>query len=617
MASLLQDVIVAHRCRSTHHFMAMEALNLIDGPDADDWRNLLLAEHAWLLQGAKAPDAEFKDFKNHVLHVGEGCWGGAQDAATEWYGRAVEALRAKKWSDAAYALGVMSHYFSDPCQPFHTGQTEEEGSIHRALEWSIAKSRDEITRRIEVRGYPKIKVGTGPSFVAEMVYEGAMRSHPHYQTFIDHYDIHAGAKNPPAGLDDTLLDTIADLCAYATKGIAILYIRAIKEAKVKPKKVNLTLQGYLAQLDIPVRWVTKKLDNIADQRTVAKMYKELQATGKVVKSLPDDDKAIRKMHARDVLRVPIKHLDAMPAKPTGTKHMARAPVIAAPDKVKAKPAKAAAAPAVDKTLFTAESAASLHDRMLSNEALAKTADDKTLFFDAAAPAVITPEPEVIIETADKASEAEAEIETEDKFDLEEDIEDETGEEVEASAEEDDDADWSDEDLDEISKMTSDEVETEAAIEDDTEDEDDELTVAEGSDLTPDSDVVDAPSIGPKTAERLAEIDIYTVGDLLEADPIESADALESSYITPDAFADWQDQARLKMAMPSLRVHDVQILVGAGFRSVEAVADASAADLLKASMSFVETPEARRMISGKSAPDSEEIEEWIELAKEVV
>ena len=93
--SLLQNVIVAHRCRSTHHFMAMEALNLIDGPDAQDWRNLLLSEHMWLLEGAKAPDTDFKDFKNHVLHVSEGNWGGAQDAATEWYGRSVEALRAK------------------------------------------------------------------------------------------------------------------------------------------------------------------------------------------------------------------------------------------------------------------------------------------------------------------------------------------------------------------------------------------------------------------------------------------------------------------------------------------------------------------------------------------
>ncbi|MGB3627477.1 MAG: DUF4332 domain-containing protein [Henriciella sp.] len=575
MTSLLQDVIVAHRCRSTHHFMAMEALDLIDGPDAEDWRNLLLSEHSWLLQGAKAPDAEFKDFRNHVLHVSDGGWGGARDAASEWYGRSVEALRAKKWSKAAYALGVMSHYFSDPCQPFHTGQTEEEGSIHRALEWSIAKSRDEISRRIEVLGYPKIKVGTGPTFVADMVLDGARRSHPHYQTFIDHYDIHAGVKNPPAGLDGTLLDTIADLCAYATKGIAILYVRAIKEARVKPKKVNLTLKGYLAQLDIPVRWVTKKLDNIADQRTVAKMYKELQETGKVIKSLPDDDKAIRKMHARDVLRVPLEQLDAVQPKPTGTKHVPLAPAAETPAAPEQE--SAGSTPATDKTLFTPERAAAQAETSASP--VSDDPSDKTLFIDASASLATAPEAEEI--TGDEVDDAAVETEAEA----------DTGFSIDTS----DDAD------------TADDV-------DDTDEED--IIVADDSDLTPESNVVDAPSIGPKTAERLAEIDIETVADLLEADPIASSDALDSNYMTPEAIADWQDQARLKMAMPSLRVHDVQILVGAGFRSVEAVADASAADLLKASMAFVETPEARRMISGKSAPDSEEIEGWIGLARDV-
>ncbi|MEM5515815.1 DUF4332 domain-containing protein [Henriciella sp. AS95] len=559
--SLLQNVIVAHRCRSTHHFIAMEALNLIDGPDAEDWRNLLVSEHMWLLEGAKAPDTDFKDFKNHVLHVSEGNWGGAQDAATEWYGRAVEALRARKWNDAAYALGVMSHYFSDPCQPFHTGQTEEEGSIHRAVEWSIAKSRDEIVRRIEAKGYPDIEAGDGPGFVADMVLAGAQRSHPHYETFIDHYDIHVGAKNPPAGLDDTMLDAIADLCAYATKGIATLYVRAIKEAKVKPKKVSLKLQGYLATLDIPIRWVTKKMDNAADKAIVARMYKELQETGKVIKTLPDDDKAIRKVHARDVLRKPIAELDAELPKPTGTKHTPRIEETEEP-----------VAKAVVDT--PAEAPEATETEPVETAAPAPVAEPEP---------EITPEPEPVLEREPTPEPV-----------LRETSEPEPEPIIETTAEEEDEP-------------------APAAASSDS--DDDEIIISEDSDLTLDSDVVDAPSIGPKTAERLATIDITTVADLLDADPMVSADALDSGYITPESFADWQDQTRLKMAMPSLRVHDVQILVGAGYRSVESVANASASDLLAASMSFVETPEARRMISGSSAPNPEEIDGWIGLAKE--
>ena len=555
MSRLLQNVIVAHRCRSTHHFIAMEALNLIDGPDADAWRDLLLSEHMWMLEGAKAPDSDFKDFKNHVLHVSDGGWGGAQDAATEWYGRAVEAFRNRKWGQGAYALGVLSHYYSDPCQPFHTGQTEEEGSIHRAVEWSIAKSRDEIVRRIEAQGYPDVPAGNGPGFVADMVMEGAKRSHPHYQTFIDHYDIHVGVKNPPAGLDETMLEAIADLCAYATKGISVLFSRAVAEAGVKPKKVNLTLQGYLSTLDVPLRWVTKKMADAADKATVAAMYKELQETGKVIKKLPDDDKAIRKVHARDVLRKPIAELDAQPLQPTGTKHVPRT---AAPEPVAAETKAAAPAPAIAEPAAPAPA----EEQVI----------DETIFETSEEPAITDEAPE------DKA----------------------TGGEDESSYAEIDAA------LAELE--TTDNTETE-------DDDEVEVIISEDSDLTLDSDVVDAPSIGPKTAERLATIGITTIADLLDANPMDSADALDSGYITPEAFADWQDQARLKMAMPSLRVHDVQILVGAGYRSLDAVANASASELLEASMSFVETPEARRIISGKSAPDAEEIEEWIGLAQD--
>lgn len=499
MSSLLKDVITAHHCRSTHHFIVMDALGLIEGKDADAWHDLILSEYPSLLAGAKAPDAEFRDFRNHVLHVSEGEWGGARDAAADWYGKAVSALRAKSWSKAAYALGVLSHYYADPIQPFHTAQSEEEGAIHRALEWSIAKSRGEIVRRIEAKGYPEIAAGTGSGFVSDMVLAGAKRSHPHYRDFIDHYDVHAGVKDPPAGLDETLLDIIADLVAYATKGMSILFARAFAEAAVTPKKVNMTLRGYLATLDVPVQWVTKKMENAADRKTVAAMYRELQETGKVVKTLPDDDKAIRKLHAETVLRVPLKELDARPLAPLGTKH-------------------------------------------------------------AAAPAI----PENITEQTD-CSESETIDET----------------------------------LRPAPPVRPDPV------------------AAPESGLTLESDVIDAPSIGKKTAARLYAIGIETVRDLLGTDPETTAEALDAGHITAQTVLDWQDQTALKMSLPSLRVHDVQLLVGAGIRTMDDLAEARAADLLAAAMTFFERPETRRIVSASNAPDAAEVNHWIDLAKEAV
>ncbi|HQX53869.1 MAG TPA: hypothetical protein PLR25_28410, partial [Planctomycetaceae bacterium] len=45
---------------------------------------------------------------------------------TEWSRRLVRSLAAKDWKQAAWSAGVLSHYYVDPIQPFHTHQTEEE-----------------------------------------------------------------------------------------------------------------------------------------------------------------------------------------------------------------------------------------------------------------------------------------------------------------------------------------------------------------------------------------------------------------------------------------------------------------------------------------------------------
>ena len=98
---------------------------------------------------------------------------------------------------------------------------------------------------------------------------------------------------------------------------------------------------------------------------------------------------------------------------------------------------------------------------------------------------------------------------------------------------------------------------------------------------------------------------------------QAAEALDVRHITAETVLDWQDQTALKMAMPSLRVHDVQLLVGAGFRSIDDVAAARAGELFDAAKAHFEKPETRRIINDSNAPDPEEVLHWIELAKEVV
>lgn len=552
--TLLERVIRTHRCRSTHHFIAFDALSLIGGSEAEAWKSLFLVHHEHLLKGAKAPDAEFKDFKNHVLHVAEGEWGGARAKAMEWYARGVELLSKKRWSEAAYAFGVLSHYYADPIQPFHTGQTEAEGVIHRAVEWSIAKSRAETDARIAASGYPEVEVPASMGFVSDMVRAGAERSHIYYQVFIDHYDLDAGVANPPAGLDETLHTAIADLVAYATAGFAAILSRAFEEAAVSPPKVNLTLQGYIETLDIPLRWITAKLEDAGDRRTVEKMYAEFQKTGKVIKTLPADDKAIRALHAKEVRRIPLKQLNAEAIAPLGTLNENRLAAAPPPELVLSD---AAALPVDDVPPTELAELARRDPVRVPGRSLLGTR--KRIAERGLEPVEAAPEPAAAIEAETPAIVPETAL---------------AGE----------------------------------PLEDDT-------APRRMATITREDPVVEAPSIGRKTAKQLAKAGITTIGDLLDCDADMVELELNVRHITSEAVRAWQDQTRLMMDVPGLRVHDAQLLVGAGITTRDDLAGASAHTIFELAMEFLSTPEGGRVLRDDQVLHEGEVEEWIGMAQD--
>ncbi|MEQ1865917.1 MAG: DUF4332 domain-containing protein [Micropepsaceae bacterium] len=320
--SLFASLVMNSVCRSNHHRLAVEALHLLQGDKAALWRNLFLHHHADYLEGAKAPDEVFKDFKNHVLHVRENDWGGAPAAAREWYRRTVRALGNKDWSQAAYCAGVMSHYVVDPVQPFHTGQTEEEGVIHRAVEWSFSKSYFELKRILEadLGGFPDVTVPQSADWLEQMVRNGAKAANPHYETIINHYNFAVGVKKPEAALDQELKDAIAKLIGHAASMLARILERAFAEAKVAPPKVSLTLDTLFAVMSVPIRAVLAKIADLGERATVAKMFEEFRKTGKVRATLSEDDKVVRALHAEEVLKRPLSSLDAQWPRETGTAH---------------------------------------------------------------------------------------------------------------------------------------------------------------------------------------------------------------------------------------------------------------------------------------------------------
>ncbi|MEZ6088546.1 MAG: DUF4332 domain-containing protein [Pirellulaceae bacterium] len=132
-------------------------------------------------------------------------------------------------------------------------------------------------------------------------------------------------------------------------------------------------------------------------------------------------------------------------------------------------------------------------------------------------------------------------------------------------------------------------------------------------LGKESAIVDAPSIGSRTAERLEGLGIYTVRDLLNADPSVVAEKLDHRRIDADTVLAWQQQARLMCTSPMLRGHDVQLLVAAGVTSVEQLAQCDAEWLLAEVKPIARSDEGKRILRGAQAPDLAEVNDWIAWA----
>jgi predicted flap endonuclease-1-like 5' DNA nuclease len=534
--SLLYQVVFAAKATSNHHRLALDALRHLQGEPAERWRMLFLHHHQAYLEGAKAPDTVFKDFKNHVLHVREGEWGGAIDAAQEWYRRTVRALAAREWKQAVYNAGVMSHYIVDPVQPFHTHQTEEEGVIHAAVEQSFSKSWKELQTILEVDldGYPDLQLSDDPDWLAQAIRAGAHAANPSYELVIQHYNFALGQKDPKAGLDQEIKDSIARLIGHASVTLSRVLDRAFDEAAVAAPKVDGSLDVVFTALAGPVTWITGKMEDAQAAALVKAQYAEFQARGKVLTTLHEDDATVRRLHCEEVLGKQISSLDAAWPKETGKAHG-----LGAPPRVTKRPTKRDI-----KRLPKAD--APLPGRGLFNTKPIRPAG---VLPAAPAPApmsapveALAPEPTDVgpIERPDRG----------------------------------------------------------------------------GKPLLAGPDpVVEAPSIGPKTAARLEAVGVTTVSALLERSAEALAQALNTRHITAPVVRDWQDQARLACALPGITGRDAQTLVACGVRTPQDLARANLWELTAAAQAFAVTDDGKRLWGDKGLAEAR-VQGWFAAAKAV-
>jgi len=568
--SLLLNVIYAAHARGTHHKLALDALRHVDGGDASRWINLILSHHSAYLSGSKAPDDDFRDFRNHVLHVHENYWGGAVDSVHHWYGQLIDHLRGEEWKDAAYAAGVLSHYFSDPHMPFHTGQSESEGAVHRAAEWSVSKSYESLKALIQsdLGGYPQLAFPSSDDWLGEMVRAGAALANAFYEPLIDHYNLEVGIKDPAAGLDEYSRKAIASCLAHATVGLSMILERAFEESAVVPPDMTMALPAILATVNVPIRQVLNKMAEMQERREVEAIYREVQDTGKAVQSLPESEKLVRQFHAAEVRKIPLAVLNREQVRAAGSKWTSPNPIPTEPTSAPAASLKVQQSGAGAKVGIAA--------RMAAVGASVMPARIAALAARTMAEQQAAPKGDPVNTTVAGASSAAALV---------------------AAAQ----RPAAESQPDEATIPIAGAVAGSAAIR------------RPRFYLKLDSPIVDAPSIGSKTAARFHELQMPRVSDLLQADVNELAAQLNVRHITADVLREWQDQSRLMIRVPGLRGHDAQLLVAAGVRDRMTLRRANADELTAKVQAVAESAHGRSILREGAAPDVREVTSWIEAA----
>ena len=127
-------------------------------------------------------------------------------------------------------------------------------------------------------------------------------------------------------------------------------------------------------------------------------------------------------------------------------------------------------------------------------------------------------------------------------------------------------------------------------------------------------VVDAPTIGPKMAQKLESIRVKTIGDLLAGDSGDIAAAIGEKAVTADTVETWKRQSMLVCRVPNLRGQDAQLLVAAGYRTAESIAEASGDSLYEAIARVASSKQGLRYLRGGNPPDRDRVVSWIEWSK---
>ncbi len=299
---LLERILRQAYVHTAHQAIASEALLRLSNSEAAQWRRLFGAEAKWLALGAVVPDAEFRDFKNHVLFPREGYWGGAVSRAQSWYQNLVAALANQEWSNAAYSAGVLAHYVVDALHPFHTAQSEAENDVHFACDLAVEITFAQLQRNAATLA-PRapIALGKDPAFLARALASGADAANARYESLLNHCSLARAAADPASALNPLGRDIMAAVFVAQTELLAAIFDRAILDAGIAPPQVSLGRAARRALWDWPLAAVKHRRSARLARRQVAAMADEVRASGRVAATLTEEERVKRDLFASEVV----------------------------------------------------------------------------------------------------------------------------------------------------------------------------------------------------------------------------------------------------------------------------------------------------------------------------
>jgi predicted flap endonuclease-1-like 5' DNA nuclease len=642
MSHILSILRAAH-CRSTHHYFVLDALQKLKTAQAQRLANILLKYHDDYLVGAKAPDCSFKDFKNHVIHVSDNNWGGAPQKCQEWLAQAREYLDRGNWKKAAYACGVLSHYFTDPIMPLHTAQHPREQAVHRPLEWSICQSYDEIYNLCRESGYEcDFELAVDDQWISKAVLAAAAVAHRHYDRLVAIYDVERGVAKPRAGLNDEAMTILAELFALTIGGLSRVLTRLADETTRELPQVSLTLASILATIDMPLAWIAGRISDSQERRAVQAVFNEYHKTGSLKRYLPAEIAVVREakiaepnLGIRQPALASLSISSISPGPTAATKESRRLVDIELPGEILATAPMDTAGQTTSPSLDLADSE--------MDEVVSESPDSAKHL-----PEVVT----FLNPTFDEQSRLDVESASHqpgepDRPPAQSFVPSESVAPAVSLAPAES---YNSQPLSDRAELESPQflslsqargrlpvqadpsapgqkVQTEITVESTSADSlaRNALRIAPGTmpAVADDHDqntvhfgspIVDAPSIGPKTAKRFKKTGICTVQQLISASPESIVGGLATRWITESLVRDWQDQARLVCEVPALSGYRAQLLVAVGCRTSWQLRSANPKLLHTQISQFCQTSEGQHILRSARVPQADDIGNWIESAR---